>query len=278
MTRDRHLGAAAQAAVGFIERAQDQACGGWRYQPNTFGDTSVFGWQVMALKSAQMAGLAVTSQRMEDAKKWLERTARGDRGGLFCYQPYREPTPTMTAVGLLCGQYFGVRPDEPAMIEGKDYLLQHPPESSLATVRDTYYWYYATQVIFNRGGPDWDNWNRMMRRTLLETQVKQDCGTGSWDPDKPTTDVWGVRGGRLTTTALSALTLEIYYRYLPLHQLDPGPQRQGPPPAVPPPPPDVNPIMAPPAEPPPPPVAANPAAAQPVEQPEPPAPPRGIGF
>jgi hypothetical protein len=32
--------------------------------------------------------------------------------------------------------------------------------------------------------------------------------------------MWGNQGGRLMMTSLSALTLEVYYRYLPLYKLD----------------------------------------------------------
>jgi len=46
------------------------------------------------------------------------------------------------------------------------------------------------------------------------------CSAGSWDPNKPTKDAWGEPGGRLMMTSLSCLTLEVYYRYLPLYKLD----------------------------------------------------------
>ena len=59
-----------------------------------------------------------------------------------------------------------------------------------------------------------------MRRTLIDTQCKEGCAAGSWDPDMPTKDIWGDIGGRLMMTSLSALTLEVYYRYLPLYKLD----------------------------------------------------------
>jgi hypothetical protein len=60
-----------------------------------------------------------------------------------------------------------------------------------------------------------------MRRVLVDTQVKgNSCDAGSWDPVKPTADAWGGPGGRIMQTSLSCLTLEIYYRYLPLHDLD----------------------------------------------------------
>ena len=45
----KRLRAASQLALNFIMRAQDPGNGGWRYQPRKGGDTSVLGWQVMAL-------------------------------------------------------------------------------------------------------------------------------------------------------------------------------------------------------------------------------------
>ena len=82
------------------------------------------------------------------------------------------------------------------------------------------YWYYATQVMHNLPGPQWDAWNRQLRRILVKTQVKDQCATGSWDPESPTSDLWGKRGGRLMQTSLSASGLKVYYRYLPLYRLD----------------------------------------------------------
>ena len=40
--------------------------------------------------------------------------------------------------------------------------------------------------MHNFADADWDAWNRKMRRALIETQVKEGCATGSWDPEKPT--------------------------------------------------------------------------------------------
>ena len=70
--------------------------------------------------------------------------------------------------------------------------------------------------MHNFSGPQWDVWNRKMRQLLINTQAKDSCAAGSWDPDKPTKDAWGAQGGRLMVTSLSALTLEVYYRYAPL--------------------------------------------------------------
>jgi hypothetical protein len=217
-TRDDRLGSAARKAVAYIERAQNQSTGGWRYTPGETGDTSVFGWQIMALKGAQLAGIEVESAVFDRAQIWLNSVAKGEHLGLYSYQPYREVTPTMTAVGMLCRQYMGINPKDPSMLEGKAYLLQNLPDDMIA--RNTYYWYYAALTMHNFNDSDWDAWNRRIRRILIESQAKEGCATGSWDPQKPSTDYYGEQGGRLMTTCLNAMTLEVHYRHLALFQTD----------------------------------------------------------
>jgi hypothetical protein len=219
MTKDPAVGAVAQKAIGYIERAQNDATGGWRYEPKETGDTSVFGWQMMALKSAQLAGLTVDSNVIENSRKWLRSVAKGEHLGLYSYQPYREVTPSMTAVGMLCSQYLGAGRNDPPLLEGMQYILGNLPDNTL--LRDNYYWYYATLAMHNMGGAEWDAWNWKMRRVLIESQVKGDgCDAGSWDPNKPTLDVWASQGGRLMLTTFNAMTLEVYYRYMPLFNTD----------------------------------------------------------
>ncbi|HEX3658399.1 MAG TPA: prenyltransferase/squalene oxidase repeat-containing protein [Pirellulales bacterium] len=219
LSKDKQIGAAAQAAIKFIETAQNKEDGGWRYTPGQAGDTSVVGWQIMALKSAIMAGLTVDKGVMDLAKHYLKlASAKSKQGGLFGYLPESAPSPTMTAVGLLCSQYMGVKRKDDPMIEGEAYIMKLLPTNK---TRNSYYWYYATQVMHNLPGPEWDTWNRAMRRTLIETQVKEGCAAGSWDPHKPLPDGHAAEtGGRIMTTSLATLTLEVYYRYLPLYQLD----------------------------------------------------------
>ncbi len=219
LTKDQTLGFCAQQAIKFIEESQDPEGGGWRYAPRQPGDTSVVGWQLMALKSAQMSGLSVNPVTFQKAKHFVESASKGQYHGLFAYTPEAGPSQSMTAVGLLCSQYLGTRRGDPAMIEGMGYLMKNLPRSEQ---RNNYYWYYATQVMHNLPGPEWDTWNRQMRRILVESQVRQGCATGSWDPEKPTRDAWGQHGGRLMMTSMSALSLEVYYRYLPLYQMGKG--------------------------------------------------------
>jgi hypothetical protein len=214
LTKDPRLGAAGQRAVAFLAATQN-AAGGWRYEPNSKDvDTSVFGWQVMALKSAQIAGLKVPPEVFEGCRKYLQAAAQGKHGGLFGYMPGHGATPAMTSVGLLCLQYFGTPRKEPAMVEGINYLMANLPSET--GQRDAYYWYYATMVIHNFQGPHWDRWNRLMRRLWVESQHKDQnsCEFGSWSPQEVR---WGDAGGRHFVTCVGLLTLEVYYRYLPLY-------------------------------------------------------------
>ncbi len=231
ISRDKTVGIAAQKAINFIQAAQNSSTGGWRYHPGEEGDTSVVGWQLMALKSAQMAGLQVNPATLEGTKKWLKSTSKGVAGGSkgvgngqFSYQPDGGPTNSMTAVGLLCSQYLHAGRQDPVIVGGVQQLMGNQPNNG---ARDTYYWYYATQVLHNMADKDWDTWNRKMRTILVESQNVNDktCAVGSWDPHnvKPGQagdDAWGQRGGRVMMTSLSTLTLEVYYRYLPLYKLD----------------------------------------------------------
>lgn len=233
MTRDTYVGAAANKALRFIEHAQNTKTGGWRYDPGAEGDTSVTGWQVMALKSGQLAGLSIDSQVWQRIPVFLKLVRKGAYGGLYNYLPYNtDDRPAMTAVGMLCDQYMGTTPEQPRMGEGRDYLLAHLPD--LEGARNIYYWYYATLAMHNLMGPPWDTWNRSMRKALIQSQVREGCAMGSWDPEQPSLDSYGDHGGRLMVTAMSALTLEIYYRYLPLYMVEAKGEVGGPAHATPP--------------------------------------------
>jgi hypothetical protein len=211
MTRDPKLRGPAQKALDYIVKAQHAATGGWRYTPNQPADTSVVGWQVMALKSGEMAGLSVPAKTFEGIKRWLA-SVEGNRpvGGLFGYQS-ANPTPAMTAQGLLCHQYLGARRDDQRMRAGTDYLLKHLPQPGAET---SYYWYHATQVMYHMQGNPWKTWNGKMRDLLVSTQETRGTLAGSWKP----VDAREKPGGRIYATALRVLMLEVYYRYLPLYQ------------------------------------------------------------
>ena len=217
MTGDRNVGRAAQSAVDFIVRAQNPKTGGWRYAPGEEGDTSVLGWQLSALRSAQIAGLVIDQSAIVGAAKWLD-SAQVVGGSRYVYMAGTGPSPAMSAVGLLGRQYLGAKRDTPMIVDGVKFLMANMPDPKQQNI---YYWYYATQVLHNMADSQWDTWNRAMRKVLVDSQCNEPgtCANGSWNPKD---DVWGGQGGRLMTTSLSALTLEIYYRYLPLFKPEGG--------------------------------------------------------
>ena len=216
MTHDQALQAPAQAAVNFIVRAQDPLGGGWRYMPQQPGDTSVVGWQLMALKSAQMAYLRVPNGTMRKADYFLDHV-QSDRGAVYGYTGPEARRPATTAIGLLCRMYLGWHHEMQPLERGVQILsVLGPSIDSTANKNNMYYNYYATQVMHHYGGYRWQRWNEVMREYLIKTQAKRGHETGSWYFDG--SDHGAPSGGRLYFTAMAAMTLEVYYRYMPLYR------------------------------------------------------------
>jgi hypothetical protein len=216
MTRDRSLGRAAQQAVNFTCFAQDPLGGGWRYEPRQPGDTSVLGWQLGALKSADLARLDVPRLVVERAGYFLD-TAQADGGETYVYEPLeaeRRKTNATSAIGLLCRMYLGAERDHPVLKKGIERIVASGPSDN-----DVYYNFYATQLVFqytDGQGEWWNKWNTSMREKLVASQDERGHAEGSWAPKDG--DHGKDKGGRLYATALNCMTLEVYYRLLPIYQ------------------------------------------------------------
>lgn len=213
MTQDRGLLQPCMAALAFINYAQDDIGGGWRYSPNEAGDTSVVGWQLMALKSGHMAYLQIDPRVIKGAENFLN-TVQSDGGATYGYTGPGAGTAT-TAIGLLCRMYLGWKRDNPALERGVQLLSQWGPQPG-----QYYYNYYATQVMHHYGGELWEKWNSVMRDSLVNSQVqgdpKDNDAVGSWFSDAG--DHGAKSGGRLYCTAMATMVLEVYYRHLPLYK------------------------------------------------------------
>lgn len=205
---DRELKRYTGEAIRFIERAQNKVDGGWRYKPGDTGDLSVAGWQIMALQSARAGRIRVLPDTMLDAKRFLT-SMQHDGGARYGYMRDRGPSDSMTAVGLLCRMYTGWKRDNPALQAGVQHLARVGPSRN-----DIYFNYYATQVLHHWGGDLWKTWNLKLRDRLVSTQIKDGRAAGSWN----VTDPHGSGGGRIYQTTLSLLTLEVYYRHLPIYR------------------------------------------------------------
>ena len=209
--RNRELGYAAQAAIRFIENAQHPEDGGWRYTPGQAGDTSVVGWQMMALRSGYVGSLDVSPNVLDGALHFLRDEVGFEDGSRYYYMPGTSESGATDAIGLLCRLYLDWKPDNENLLKGVDRLVAAGPD-----FRNPYYNYYATQLVHHVGGSRWMRWNGAIRDKLIETQVLDGHERGSWYPENA--DGHCQTGGRLYATALNCLILEVYYRHLPIHQ------------------------------------------------------------
>ena len=216
LSRDPQLKEPARRAVAFIIECQDPVTGGWRYRPGQSGDTSVFGWHIFALRSANLAGLPIPRKTVRGCGDYLNLAAVDGKKILYGYQPDRPATPVMTAEALVGRQILGWSREHPSLVKGVGRVAA---DLETNEDRNIYYWYYATQLLHNMRNKEWERWNPHVREALIRTQIHADgCPNGSWDPQFPSPDRWGVTAGRLFQTSLSILTLEVYYRYLPLYR------------------------------------------------------------
>jgi hypothetical protein len=136
----------------------------------------------------------------------LDGVASGEaaaRGAFYGYQDTKR-RPTTTAIGLLCRMYTGWPRKHPALEQGTAYLSQLGPSKT-----DMYFNFYASQALHHYGRPRWDRWNNRLRDYLVSTQARTGHEAGSWHFDDP----HGRQGGRVYTTAICTMILQVYYRY-----------------------------------------------------------------
>ena len=101
--------------------------------------------------------------------------------------------------------------NHPPLLKGSAGLGREQPREN-----NMYFNYYTSQVLHHVGGNGWNRWNPRMRNYLVSTQSKEGHEAGSWYFD----EAWSDHGGRLYSTTLAILTLEVYYRYMPMYQAD----------------------------------------------------------
>jgi hypothetical protein len=198
---------AAQRAVSFIEKVQ-HADGGWRYTTNASeqSDCSVSGWVMLALKTAREAKLDVSPETISRMTNFFAtRYADGHTG----YTSAGGGTDATTGLGMMAVEFFEHNLESPIVQNGASWLAQMADAD--AELPNAYVWYNCTMAMFQVGGEPWQRWNGVVRDHVASSQVQgEGCDRGSWSPDA---DVYGPEGGRIYTTALAVLTLEVYYRF-----------------------------------------------------------------
>ena len=199
----------------------------WRYgEANGDNDTSVTGWMIMALKSGKNAGIPIDDRPFAWGLDWVNEMT-DDETGRTGYNKRGEPpvretgkseefpaaeSESLTAVGITSRVFCGENPSEAPMIRlGVENVLKKklPVWDQARGSIDMYYWYYGTLAMYQVGGDAWTSWNKKMQEAVIETQRVDGDFAGSWNPD----GAWGEAGGRVYSTALMTLCLEVYYRY-----------------------------------------------------------------
>jgi len=211
MTKDPRLAVPAQLSLAYVSASQDPAGGGWGYGFRKPGDTSILGWNLMALKSGYLAQLKIDPLSVKSASRFLD-SVQSDDGAAYGYNTPATQRPSLNAAGLLCRMYLGWKKDNPALARGADKLAAVGPSNNL------YHDYYAAQVLHHLNHKGWPAWNEKMRSLLLTSQAKAGHEAGSWF-DKVNGEGHGSeQAGRIYCTSLAAMILEVYYRHLPIYQ------------------------------------------------------------
>lgn len=215
----------AQRGVSLILAAQrvkkhdPRFIGGWRYSPDAGdADLSVTVWQLMALRSAKNAGLAVPKEAIDAAVAYLRRSYVGPRPvaamggeptakGAFGYVPGQPPQYAMAAAGLLAMQVCGLH-EAPEVRAATEWLREVRP------VWETQWFFYGTyyfaQGMHKRGGEAAREAQEEVERVLLAHRQPD----GGWDG----ADSSESGQGRVYCTSLALLSLAVRYHYLPIYQ------------------------------------------------------------
>lgn len=230
LTRIPSIKPVMEASIARIVTGQ-QSTGAFNYgllASDTRRDTSVAGWMTQAMKAAYIggAGVAGLKEAMDLAVAGFKVNYDADKS-LFKYAPggtgednHGSVSASVTPIAILCLQLLG-RGKDPEVsaafgsMSGWEaaWTEKHPSSWPLYT------WYYATQAFFHTGGKDWERWNNMFARMLVTNQNAD----GSWTPNGTSEGTYGP----VYATTLSALSLMVYYRFLPTYQeikVDEGPK------------------------------------------------------
>ena len=191
-------------------------------------DSSVMAWCVMALKSCKVAGLKVNPACFDGALKWVDagqdlgNPKLGDydwEGGMMAYRgTCAAPNKGQGSMALMASAALtrlmvgGQGVDHPGVLGPCNLIRKLIKQKTHVPPNYMYFGYYATLVMFQKGGEHWKEWNEAMKAQLLATQCKGGANDGSWNNDK------SANNSRVMTTALCCMCLEVYYRYLPMYR------------------------------------------------------------
>lgn len=220
MTRIPSLKTAMEKGLQVLIDGQ-QADGGFDYEFQKVGrrDTSLAGWCGLGMKAAYLAGAEnpALPEAMERIVRDLKAAQKEDGSFWYSYAGTSHATHSIAGVAVLVLQLLGHGGEAEVkkgleFLEGAECDWKKPPQWAM------YAWYHISQAKFHQGGGKWKAWNNACAPALIRNQNPD----GSWHSPgvaalKPGSD------GRedmhpVYATTLAALTLQVYYRFLPTYQ------------------------------------------------------------
>jgi hypothetical protein len=135
------------------------------------------------------------------------------------YRPGKQGSIAMSWVGMFQKQFLGFPSHDRFLVKASELGVASMGKifnEEKVTWKNEYALYYGTLAAFQQQGHFWKKWNVAMQKILTETQREgpPEMLGGSWDPGA---NHVGKSGGRVMTTALVTLCLEVYYRYAMMH-------------------------------------------------------------
>jgi hypothetical protein len=205
-----------ERAVQLIINCQNRE-GGWRYHPQPAdADISVTICQIMALRAARNAGIAVPKTVADKCTEYVKRCQDIQGDGGFRYMSHVGPTGfAKTAAGVVALYSAGVYKDR-SVQKGLDYLVRNcKPGVAMGGFRQQdmmmhYYYghYYAVQAMWTAGGNYWRQWYPAIRDELVN-HGDRNREDGSW---------YDRRICPHYCTAMACIILQVPNNYLPILQ------------------------------------------------------------
>lgn len=220
-------------AIRIIIKAQTKD-GNWNYDYAAVENKeksnilTIFGWQILALKAAQTAGISYSDKSLENSiklaaeyvlKKYnAETKVFGEKDKTSTWEDNYVTTPE----AVLCLQLFGLKDSEE--VKGaleqmmKNYKFDWKETTGGKHKAPLLAWFYATEAFFHATdkpamNPYWRYWNPQMQNTILTAQNKD--GGFPIPPKSGEKELLGEDNAKIYSTALCCLMLETYYRYSP---------------------------------------------------------------
>jgi hypothetical protein len=174
---------------------------------------------VMLLRSARTAGFLADDQALADVAASLDAITDAATGRVVA--PKRSasaegteiPDEMATTWALLARTFSGCFKRDDALLakQAEILLASIAPGGTQARSSAASWWYFGSLAMFQLGGPSWERWNAAMQTAVLDGERRDNTRDdyGSWDPAPRASDPLG----RIGTTALNTLTMEVYYRY-----------------------------------------------------------------